>query len=85
MRLVELFSGIESVGKVVEQLGYEVTSWDSENADIHTDILSWVYTIDGSKHFGVIWALPPCTQLIRALTTGKRNISAANQIVLETL
>ena len=39
----------------------------------------------GPKHFDVIWASCPCTEFSRALTTRKRNISAANQIVLRTL
>ena len=44
MRLLELFSGTKSVGKVAEQLGYEVTSLDLKHADINTDILNWDYT-----------------------------------------
>ena len=39
MKVLELFSGTKSVGKVAEQLGYEVTSLDLKNADINTDIL----------------------------------------------
>ena len=38
MRLLELFSGTKSIGKVAEQLGYEVTSLDLKNADINTDL-----------------------------------------------
>ena len=85
MRLLELFSGTKSVGKVAEQLGYEVTSLDLKNADINTDILSWDYTTYEPKHFDVVWASPPCTEFSRALTTRKRNINAANQFVLKTL
>ena len=44
MKLLELFSGTKSVGKVAEQLGYEVISLDSKNADISCDILDWEYT-----------------------------------------
>ena len=43
MKLLELFSGTKSVGKVAEQLGYDVTSLDLKNADINTDILEWDY------------------------------------------
>ena len=85
MRLLELFSGTKSVGKVAEQLGYEVTSLDLKNADINTDILKWDYTIYEPKHFDVIWASPPCTEYSRALTTRTRNIFSANLIVLKTL
>ena len=56
MRLLELFSGTKSVGKVAEALGYEVTSLDLKNADINTDILNWDYKIYDPKHFHVIWA-----------------------------
>ena len=43
MKLLELFSGTKSVGKVAEQLGYDVTSLDLKDADINTDILGWDY------------------------------------------
>jgi site-specific DNA-cytosine methylase len=54
MRLLELFSGTKSVGKVAETLGYEVTSLDLKNADINTDILNWDYKTYDPKHFDVI-------------------------------
>ncbi len=84
MRLLELFSGTKSVGKVAETLGYEVTSLDLKNADINTDILNWDYKIYDPKHFHVIWASPPCTEYSRALTTKTRQMNSANQIVLKT-
>ena len=59
MKLLELFSGTKSVGKVAEQLGYEVTSVDLKNADINCDIMNWNYTVYESGHFDVIWASPP--------------------------
>ena len=61
MKLLELFSGTKSVGKVAEQLGYEVTSLDRDlDADIKCDILDWDYTIYPIGYFDVIWASPPC-------------------------
>ena len=85
MRLLELFSGTQSVGKIAEPLGYEVTSLDLKNADINTDILNWDYTTYKPEHFNVIWASPPCTEYSRAKTTGVRNITLANEITMKTL
>ncbi len=84
MRLLELFSGTRSVGKVAEKLGCTVISLDLKNADIECDIMDWDYTIYCPTYFDFIWASPPCTQYSRAKTTGTRNINLANQIVLKT-
>ena len=60
MKVLELFSGTKSVGKVAENLGYEVISLDLKDADINCDILNWDYTVYPSGYFDVIWASPPC-------------------------
>ena len=86
MKLLELFSGTKSVGKVAERLGYEVTSLDLIlPADINIDILDWDYTIYPTGYFDVVWASPPCTEYSRAKTTGVRKIDYANSIVKKTL
>ena len=86
MRLLELFSGTKSVGKVAEQLGYEVTSLDRDlDADIKCDILDWDYKIYPIGYFDVIWASPPCTEYSKAKSRGNRNIDYANQIVLKNI
>ena len=46
MRVLELFSGTHSVGKVCKEYGWEVVSVDLENADINTHILKWDYAKD---------------------------------------
>ena len=85
MKLLELFSGTKSVGKVAEQLRYDVTSLDSKDADINIDILNWDYHQYQPKHFDVIFASPPCQEYSRAKTTGVRKIEEANKIVERTL
>ena len=60
MKLLELFSGAKSVGKVATTLGYEVISLDLKDADINCDIIDWDYTVYEPGYFDVIWASPPC-------------------------
>lgn len=59
MRVLELFSGTGSVGKICKEKGYEVVSLDLKGADINTNILDWNYK-DISGNFDIIWASPPC-------------------------
>ena len=40
MKLLELFSGTGSVGKVAKEFGYDVVSLDLKDANINTDILN---------------------------------------------
>jgi hypothetical protein len=60
MRVLELFSGTGSVGKICRERGWEVVSLDLKGADINTDILKWEYTQYPVGHFDLIWASPPC-------------------------
>ena len=85
MKLLELFSGTQSVGKVAKNLGYEVVSLDLKNADINCDIIEWDYFIYEPKAFDVIWASPPCTEYSKAKTFGVRNLYIANEIVKRTI
>ena len=85
MKLLELFSGTKSVGKVAEKLGYEVISLDLQDADINCDILDWDSTIYPVGYFDIIWASPPCTEYSKAKSRGVRNIEEANKIVMKTL
>jgi site-specific DNA-cytosine methylase len=86
MRVLELFAGTQSVGKVAREMGFEVVSLDRDMAaDIKTDIMDWDYKQHEPKHFDIIWASPPCTEYSRAKTTGVRDIEGANEIVQQTL
>tara|TARA_R110002124_G_C8811557_1_gene503229 strand:+ start:164 stop:826 length:663 start_codon:yes stop_codon:yes gene_type:complete len=63
MRLLELFCGTKSVGKVAEKEGYEVISLDFEarfNATHTIDIFDWDYKQYPVGYFDVIWASPDC-------------------------
>jgi site-specific DNA-cytosine methylase len=63
-RLLELFCGTKSVGKVYQSNGYDVVSLDYNkkfNATHTEDILTWDYTIYPPNHFDVIWSSPDCT------------------------
>ena len=84
MKLLELFSGTGSVGRVAREYGFSVISLDLKNANINEDILQWDYKkVD--KDFDIIWSSPPCTEYSRAKTTGVRRIDYANSIVKKTI
>ena len=85
MKLLELFSGTGSAGKVAKDFGFEVVSLDLKNANINTDILQWDYKQFNRNDFDMIWASPPCIEYSIAKTTGVRKIEEANRIVLKTI
>ena len=85
MKILELFSGTGSVGKVAKLRGHSVVSLDLKNSDINTDVLKWDYKMYEAEHFDFIWASPPCTEYSIAKTVGVRNIDYAKSIVLKTL
>jgi len=61
MKILELYSGTHSVGKVCKEKGWEVVSLDLDNADINIDILKWDYKKDYKEgDFDIIWSSPPC-------------------------
>ena len=84
MKLLELFSGTGSVGRVAREFGFSVISLDLKNAHINEDILQWNYK-QYDKDVDIIWASPPCTEYSRAKTTGIRSIDYANSMVRKTI
>jgi hypothetical protein len=87
MKLLELFAGTGSIGKVARIIGIETTSLDRDmEADIRIDIMDWDYqSAFEPGHFDIVWASPPCTEYSAAKTIGTRDIEGSNNIVQRTL
>ena len=74
MRMLELFSGTNSVGKAFSQMGWEVISLDIDpkfNPTICVDIRDFDPATFPPYHFDFIHASPVCTHYSRARTTAK--------------
>ena len=62
IKVLELFSGTKSVGKVCDSLGWKSVSVDLLlPADHEVDILQFDYKQYPKDYFDIIWASPPCT------------------------
>ena len=88
MKVLELFKGTGSVGKICKKNGMEVISLDFNNKykpDILCNILEWDYKEYDKDYFNIIWASCDCTQYSKAKTQGVRDIEGANLIVLKTI
>ena len=67
MKVLELFSGTHSVGKVLEKEGHEVISVDINDykgkfgpLTHKVDIMKFDYKQYKPGEFEIIWASPPC-------------------------
>ena len=88
-RMLDLFSGTNSVGDIFRARGYEVVSVDNHasfNPTICIDIMQWdferAYPIG---YFEVIAASPPCTEYSSAMTMRPRQLDMADTLVLQGL
>jgi len=75
MKILELFAGTGSVGKVAEEKGHSVYSIELDpkyNKPTWTgDILKWNYKQFKPHHFDMIWASPPCCSFSAILYMNK--------------
>ena len=90
MRLLELFAGTGSIGKIFREKGWEVVSLDVDpktEATIKQDIRDWDYTAYPPGYFDVIWASPCCTQYSIARKRAKtpRDVVGADSLALMTI
>ena len=90
-RLLELFSGTGSVGKVFQARGWEVVSVDiTHNGDYppthQCDIMQFDYTMYSEGYFDVIHASPPCQQysLARSRAKTPRDLEGSDKLVMQT-
>lgn len=60
MRLLELFCGTKSVGKVFHRNGWEVDSVDN-NPQFRPKFTQDILLFEPKERYEVIWASPPCT------------------------
>ena len=66
LQVLELFSGTGSVGKVCDQLGWDVVSVDMMLPATHrVDIMLFDYKQYPKDSFDIVWASPPCTAYSR--------------------
>ena len=95
MKVLELFAGSRSIGKVADELGYEVFSVDINNfegIDLVKDI-EFLTKKDIPFIPDVIWASPPCTTYSIAAISHHRDMgkpktdfaSKSDRLVLNTL
>ena len=83
LKILELFSGTGSIGKVFRKHDHEVIAVDVDGrfgCEIQDDILQFAY-VKLPWVPDIIWASPPCTEYSRAKTTGIRNLELADKLV----
>lgn len=82
LNLLEVSRGATFVVTVAEQIGNEVVSLHTTNADITSYIMGWSCTVYESGHADVLWSSPARTEYSTAETADARDVEQATDIVL---
>tara|TARA_R110001599_G_scaffold142670_1_gene323500 strand:- start:18 stop:659 length:642 start_codon:yes stop_codon:yes gene_type:complete len=88
MKVLEIFSGTHSVGKVCKELDWDVVSLDLADADINMNIMDWDYKKDYKEgDFNIIWASPPCNTFsaMRRIHIGRKLKMFGDMIVTKEM
>ena len=88
MRVLEIFKGTGSVGKVFEQAGWEVVSVDVESRYVPThvaNVLEWDYTMYPPGYFDYAHFGIPCTEYSQVMTGRPRKLDEADALVSRAL
>ena len=88
MRVLEVFKGTGSVGKVFEQADWEVISVDIESRYVPThveNVLTWDYRQYPPGYFDYAHFSPPCTEYSRVMTARPRRLDEADALVNRSL
>ena len=89
MRVLTLFSGTHSVGKVCTELGWEEVSLDwAHPSTFNVNVHDWDYqSLYKPGHFDIVWASPDCSQFSKARYNcpRPRDLDTADKGVLKTL
>lgn len=86
MKLLELFSGTQSVSRAVSfDTVVSVDILKKSNPTHCVDIMVWDFTMYAPGYFDVVWASPPCTEYSKAKSRGVRDLESANRMVVRTL
>ena len=83
-----MFSGTQSVANAMRDLGFEVTTVDSDGStqpDICQDVLDWDFHVFQPGTFDVIFACVPCKEYSRALTTRCQDLLSADLVASRAL
>ena len=89
MRVLEIFSGTESIAKAAREMGHDVVTLDicpKNSPTICVNILEWDHLVFPPDYFSYIHASCPCEQYSCARTTGgPRNLDLADSLVKRTI